>query len=283
MKIFNLKLIAAIFSIVFLLTLCISINPSLAKSDSTWKEIKKRNSVRMGVIQSEPWFYKDPKTQEWSGFCVKIGKAIADAMGVKLVPVETTWGNAIAALHANQIDVMFALDATPKRAVAIDFVETPLIYYALSTYVKKGIQAKTWSDLNNSNVKLAVTMGTSFDREASALLPQATIGRYPSNDETVASFQSGRANAFCMWQPALIMYSRKVGGGNVIIPSDPIRYGTTSAGVRREADKTWRDYLNVCIAFYYNTGRIQSWWDETLKTKGIDPALMPPVMKELWK
>jgi polar amino acid transport system substrate-binding protein len=104
---------------------------------STWDAIKKRGSIRLGVIPSEPWYYKDPSSNEWSGLGVALGKQIADEMGVKLDMVETTWGNAVAALQANQIDVLFVLDATPKRALAIDFIFSPLLYYALSVLVKE--------------------------------------------------------------------------------------------------------------------------------------------------
>ena len=40
---------------------------------------------------------------------------MAKELGVKFDPVEVTWGTSIAALQANKIDVMFVLDATPKR------------------------------------------------------------------------------------------------------------------------------------------------------------------------
>jgi len=46
---------------------------------------------------------------------------------VELETVEVTWGTAVSALQANQIDIMFVLDATPERALAIDFPSQPLL------------------------------------------------------------------------------------------------------------------------------------------------------------
>jgi polar amino acid transport system substrate-binding protein len=259
------------------------IPPSLSWGEdlSTWDAIKKRGSIRLGVIPSEPWYYKDPSSNEWSGLGVALGKEIANEMGVKLDMVETTWGNAVAALQANQIDVLFVLDATPKRALAIDFIFTPLLYYALSVLVKEDMNVVKWADLNDSKFTVATTMGTSFDRMATALLPKANINRYPSNDETVASFQSGRSDACVMFHPALTMYQRKVGSGKIVLPQ-PIQYSASSAGVRREPDKTWRDFLNIAIAYYYNTGKTEELYEEFLKFRGIDPKKSPPIIREMW-
>ena len=90
-----------------------------AQDLSTWDAIKERGSIRVGVTQAPPWFSKDPASGEWAGLGSALGKAMAGELGVEFEPVEVTWGTAVAALQADKIDVMFVLDATPKRAVAI--------------------------------------------------------------------------------------------------------------------------------------------------------------------
>jgi hypothetical protein len=52
----------------------------------------------------------------WRGFSVNCAKELADALGAELQMVDTTYGNAIAGLQANQFDLIFALDGTVKRA-----------------------------------------------------------------------------------------------------------------------------------------------------------------------
>ena len=65
--------------------------------------------------QAPPWFSKDPKTGQWSsGLGVSMGKAMAAALGAKIETVEVSWGNAIAALQSDKIDIMFMLDATAR-------------------------------------------------------------------------------------------------------------------------------------------------------------------------
>ena len=102
-----------------------------AQENATWDAIQERDSIRLGVAPSDPWYFKDPMTNGWDGLGVRLGEALADDLGVELELIETTYGNAASALQADRIDVMFVLDATPERAESIDFLDAPLFYYSL--------------------------------------------------------------------------------------------------------------------------------------------------------
>src|SRR5499426_449701 len=116
-------------------------------AQSTAQQIKQRGELRIGVTPGEPWFFKDPATGQWSGIGYSMGQQVAKDLGVKLVPVETTWGNAVAAVQANQIDVMFVLDPTDERKKAIDFPDNPFFWYAQGVLLKDGMKVKSWADL----------------------------------------------------------------------------------------------------------------------------------------
>ena len=254
--------------------------PAAAQDRSTWQAIKARGSIRVGATQAEPWYFKDPRTGEWGGFSILVAQELARTMNVKLEVVETTWGNAVAALQANQIDLMFVLDATPERALAVDFIMTPLLYYALAVLHKEDLKVERWEDLNRQGVRIATPLGTSMDRFVTQRLPKATIVRLPNNDEVVAAFQSGRADVACLFHPPLIALQRKVGMGKITLPR-PVRASASSVAVRREADTTWRDYLTHAIGYWYSTGQLQEWYEQFLRSRGIDPSTVPPIMREL--
>jgi len=248
---------------------------------STWQQIKDKGELRIGAAPSDPWYAKDQRTGEWSGIGWAAGAAIAKEMNVKAVAVETTWGNAVAGLQANQFDVMFVLDATPQRALAADFPVQPFFYYAQGVLVRDGLDASRWDNLNKPEVRIGVTLGTSPDRDVTRRLPNATIERFPSNDETTAAFQSGRVDLISFFHPALVMQQRRVRKGKVVLP-EPFRASTTSAGVRREADKTWRDWLGLTLDFYYHTGQTQRFYEDFLASRQIDPKSAPAIQRELW-
>src|SRR5438034_55309 len=253
-----------------------------SSAQSTAQQIKQRGELRIGVTPGEPWFYKDPATEQWSGIGYRMGQQVAKDLGVKLVPVETTWGNAVAAIQANQIDVMFVLDATDERKKAVDFPDAPFFWYAEGVLVRDGLQAKTWTDLDRENMKIAVTLGTAPDRDLTNRLTKAKIERFQNMDEAIAAFYSGRVDGAAFYHPALVMQQARVKKGQVVIPQ-PVVALATSAGIRREDDKTFRDFLDKEFDKYYKSGETQKFYEEFLAFRNIDPKKAPPIIKEQWK
>ena len=150
--------------------------PFAARAEGTLDEVKKRGVLRVGVIQAPPWYSKDPKTGQWaSGLGIEMGKAMAQKLGVKFEPVEVTWGNAIAALQGDKIDLMFMLDARAERKQAANFPETPLLWYSLAVLARDDLDAKTWEDLNKQGVRIAVPQASTMDRWATQHTPKADI------------------------------------------------------------------------------------------------------------
>ncbi|MCC7283175.1 MAG: transporter substrate-binding domain-containing protein [Acetobacteraceae bacterium] len=258
-----------------------AVRPAAAQAGGTWDQIRSRGELRIGAAPSEPWFAKDQRSGEWSGIGWAVGIEIAREMNVKPVAVETTWANAIAGLQANQFDVMFVLDATPQRALAVDFPVQPMFFYAQGVLVRDGLDASTWDKLDRPEVRIGATLGTSPERDISQRLTHAKIERFPNNDETTAAFAAGRVDAIAFFHPALVMQQRRVRRGTVVLPR-PFRGSSTSAGVRREADKTWRDYLGLCLAYLYTTGVTQKLYEAYLVSRQIDPKTAPAIMQELW-
>jgi polar amino acid transport system substrate-binding protein len=252
-----------------------------AEPASTWERIRSTGELRIGVTSGEPWFFKDAASGEWRGIGHAAGKQIAADMGVKLVTVETTWGNAVAALQAGQFDVMFVLDATPQRGLAVDFPIQPFFYYAQGVLVQDGMNIKTWADLDKPEITVGVTLGTAPDRDVTARLKRAKIERFTTNDQSILAFQAKHVQAVSLYHPALVLQRKRVNMGRVVLP-EPVRASTTSAGIRREADKTWRDFLGLALDYYYVTGMTQGFYDDFLRSRDIDPATAPAVMKELW-
>jgi len=255
--------------------LCLALTTSvLAQATNTYDAIQERGSIRLGVASSDPWYFKDPLSNEWDGLGVRLGQALADDLGVELETVETTYGNAAAALQADRIDIMFVLDATPERAEVADFIDAPLFTYSLAVLHDEELDASTWEGLNSPDINVGVVLGTSIDRTITAALPNANISRYPSNDEAVASFQSGRSDVVAMFAPALTMLQQRVGVGVIPLP-EPVEPVPTSAGFRSEDDSQWRDFLNETLQEYNQSGKTQELYQAYLESRGIDPSTVP--------
>ncbi len=256
--------------------------PILAQdAASTLDRIRSTKKLRIGVTSAEPWFFKDPMSGTWSGVGISLGKQLAADLGVELVPVETTWANAIAALQADQIDTMFVLDPTEERRKAIDFPEAPLFYYAPGALVRDASGIKAWSDLNKPETRIGVTLGTSIDRLVTETLKTANISRFSNNDEAIAAFAARRVDVVAQFHPALVVQYARLRLGKVILP-EPVAPVATSAGVRKEPNPAFRDWLSEKFDAYYKAGKPQAFFAEYLKTKGIDASTIPGLVKEQW-
>jgi polar amino acid transport system substrate-binding protein len=255
--------------------------PPLAHA-GTLEETKKRGTFRVGVTQAPPWFSKDPKTGQWSsGLGISMGKAMADALGAKLETVEVSWGNAIAALQSDKIDIMFMLDATPERKQAVDFPESPLLYYSLAVLARDDLPAKTWEDLNKPGVRIAVPQASSMDRFVSEHAAKADLQRFPDNAAAIAAFQSGRVDAVCLFHPPLLAARQRLGKGKIVVPT-PAQSQASSAAIRKN-DTEFVAWVDKELAAFYKSGQTQKWYEAALSDFGLDPALAPPVMKEMIK
>ena len=251
-----------------------------AQAGGTLEQIKQRGSLRVGVTQAPPWYSKDLKNGEWSsGVGVSMGKAMATALGARFEPVEVTWGTAIAALQGGKIDIMYMMDATPERAQAVDFPATPLLYYSLAVLAKDDLPVKTWADLNQQNVRIAVPQASSMDKFLTENVAKATIQRFPGNAEAIAAFQAGRADAVCLFHPPLLAARQRLGIGKIVVPT-PAQSQASSAAVRKD-DKAFLAFVDKSLAEYYKSGQTQKWYEEFLVGFGLDPKASPPVMKEM--
>lgn len=275
------KLLVPVIAIIAMAAATLLPAGSATAQESTWDTIQSRGTLRVGVTQAPPWYFKNPVGNEWTGLGASMGKAMAEELGVEFEPVEVTWGTAVPALQSDKIDLMFVLDATPARAMAVDFPSHPMLYYALAVLADDELEAASWSDLNKPEVKIAVTQGTSMDAYVTGQLTEAEILRFPTNGEAVAAFQSRRVNAVSLFHPPLIAMRKQIGRGQIILP-DPIRQSTSSVGVRREEDKTFRDWVNTAISYYYETGQTQAWYEEFLTDFGVDPSSVPAIRREDW-
>lgn len=257
----------------------IATRASAQDGGSSWGGINARGAIRLGVTPSEPWYAKDLATGAWHGFGVSLAERIGHDIGRKVEFVETTWATAPAGLQAGQFDVMFVLDPTPARATSIDFPFAPVLYYALGYMSREDFGRKTWHELDTPDMTIAVPTGTAMERWISANMHKAKITRLATIDQTILEYQSGRARLLVLYHPALLAYRIRIGTGHVVVPQ-PAVTAVAGAGVRREPDKTWRDFMTTVLTYYYENGTTAALYRAYIASKGIDPASVPGITKE---
>ena len=162
---------------------------------STWEVITGTKKLRLGAAISEPFAFKDLEGSDkpgavkvgnsvWRGVSINCAKELADALGAEMEVVETTYGNAVIGLQSDKFDLIFALDGTVKRAVAVDFVPQPLFMYGTAVLARTGADIATWQAINDKKLKIGVPVGTTMESEITRRAPAAELHPIPRTSTT---------------------------------------------------------------------------------------------------
>src|ERR1700752_5389147 len=243
-----------------------------AAADNTLDRIRAAKVMRIAVLPGElPYFNKDLASGTWSGMCIEMANDIAKLLDVKLEYTESTYGNSILDLQANKIDVGFALNPTPQRALVVDFTN-PVFPHPFGAMLRKGLEAKTWADVNKPEVKIAVDVGSANEAVARRFAPNATITSLKSRDEVMLQMASGRVdcvvNALVLGLTAI---AKNPNLGTYKILQSPSVAIPSSMAVRRESNKHWRDFLSVWVDYNRGIGQMREWFVKGLALSGVKP------------
>ena len=247
-----------------------------AQADNTLDRIRADKVLRIAVLPGElPYFNKDLASGTWSGMCIEMANDIAKLLDVKLEYTESTYGNSILDLQSNKIDLGFALDPTPQRALVVDFCGA-VFHHPFGAMLKKGLEAKTWADINKPDVRIAVDVGSANEAVARRFAPNATIKSLKSRDEVMLEMSSGRVdcvvNALVLGLTAI---AKNPNLGSYKILQTPSVAIPSSMAVRRESDKRWRDFLSVWVDYNRGIGQMREWFVKGLALSGVKPEDVP--------
>jgi polar amino acid transport system substrate-binding protein len=238
-------------------------SPALADSapgGATMERIKRTGVLRIGVIVGqEPYFHKDLASGQWSGACIEMANDIASKFSAKVETVETTWGNQILDLQGDKIDLAFAVNPTPERALVIDF-STPILVHSFTVITKKGFaKPQTWEEINKPEVKIAVDLGSTHELIARRYCPKANILGFKNRDEAILAVATGRAD--CNVSLAVLSVStlkKNPNLGELAIPK-PLLTLPTNIGIRAETDRRYKDFLSAWADYSRSLGSTRDW------------------------
>jgi polar amino acid transport system substrate-binding protein len=245
-------------------------------AENTLDRVRAAKVLRIAVLPGElPYFNKDLASGNWSGMCLEMANDIAKLLDVKLEYIESTYGNSILDLQSGKIDVGFALNPTPQRALVVDFCGA-VFHHPFGAMLKKGLEARTWADINKPSVNIAVDVGSANETVARRFAPNATIKSLKSRDEVMLEMSSGRVdcvvNALVLGLTAI---AKNPNLGTYKILQTPSVAIPSSMAVRREGDKRWRDFLAVWVEYNRGIGQMREWFTKGLSLAGVKPEDVP--------
>ena len=248
-------------------------------NESTFDRIRRTKTLRIAALPGElPYFQKDLASGEWSGACIEMAKDIAKVFDAQLAYVESTYGNSVLDLQSNKVDLAFALNPTPQRALSIGFTH-PMIVHPFGCVARKGLDPNTWDDLNKPECESCMISARCTRQRPSAIAPKAQLTGYKTRDDCTLALQSGRADAHIL---AAILGLSAI-GRNPALGTYHLLTGPTVAlpsclGIQREPDPRFADVVNAWIDFNRGTGQIREWLLEGLAKFGVTREQIPSTL-----
>jgi polar amino acid transport system substrate-binding protein len=250
--------------------------PAPSQPEWTIDRIRRAKVLRIAALPGEaPYFNKDIATGGWSGMCSEMAKDIAGVFDAKVEFLESTYGNSVLDLQANKIDLAFSLNPTPKRALVIDFTHA-FYLHGFGMVGAKGFQASNWSELNKPEVRIAVDIGSVHEIAARRFAPSATIIGLKARDDCILAVLSGRADCVILAVDlGLTAVKKNPALGEFQMLHQPRVQLPTCMGVRMEADKRWRDFLDAWVDYNRGIQQIREWLYAGLAINGVKPEEVP--------
>jgi polar amino acid transport system substrate-binding protein len=245
-------------------------------AESTIDRIRRTGVLRIAALPGEmPFFHKDLATGEWSGVAIDMAKSIATPFNARLEYVESTYANSVLDLQANKVDLAFALNPTPQRALAIGFTHA---YYMhpFGFVARRGFAARTWDDLNRPEVRVVSLIGSLTDVLLARYAPKAQVLGAKQGDDAVLLMQAGRADCimYALIQ-ALSVSARAPMLEEVTLLQAPSVALPSAMGVQMEPDRRWRDYLNSWADYNTGTRQVGAWMRQSLLAMGVKAESIP--------
>lgn len=229
-------------------------------NESTFERVTRTKILRIAALPGEaPYFFKDIATGEWSGSAIDMAKSIAAIWDAKLEYLESTYGNSVLDLQANKVDLAFALNPTPQRALSIGFTE-PMIIHPFGCIAKKGFNPTSWADINKPEIRVVVDLGSLHEVTARRFAPKSQITAFKTRDEAILALQAGRADVDILAAMlGITALAKNPGLGTYRILNTPVIALPSCLGLRREPDTRFKEVINAWLAMNRGTGQIREW------------------------
>lgn len=257
----------------FLACLALVLALPVAAPARSLDEIIKSGTLRVGVNPNFPPMSSYGKSNALEGFDVDVGRAVAQALGVKAEFVTTETQQRVPFLVSNRIDIALgALTRTPQRAKLISFT-VPLHSEAMGVITTDKVAAKSWQELNKKEITLVNMRGNLSVDVLKGKLPNPKVLLVDGNADTIRAIAQGRADALVENVDFFLSFLKNYPNVKWRVLKDPLFVAYCGIGVSK-GNEGLRDFLNVLLYDLHSSGMINDTWK---KWYGAPMAVPVPV------
>lgn len=232
-------------------------------------DLASSGKLRIGIGLVPTFATKDPDTGELRGIAIELGGALAERLGVELVPVTyPSPANLPEALAAGAFDIAF-LGKDPAREVVMDF-SIPYLQVDSTFLVAPGLDHRSVADLDRPGVRVAATRNSIEDFALTRSLKAAEILRVDSSLVGLAALTSGEVAAVAVPRPVAIVFSDRVPGSHVL--EDRYAVALHALAVPKGRSGQLLEYINGFMTDSKRSGFVE----QAMKRVGLRGAKVAP-------
>ncbi len=228
----KLKLIA-----IGLLLAAIAASGVASAADNQVQRIRDRGVLKVCHAEAYPWGVKDPETNQWKGSDIEAAKSLAEAMGVEIEHVDSTWGTLIPSLEAEKCDIVMApMFRTAERAIRILFSE-PSGFETKAIAVGSNAGVSSYNELDQAGKVVVVVSGSADESFANRFFKNAEVKALVTDKVStlLVDVASGRADAMLSDTATAkkLIAENESAGVSILEPKSPLDPQGYSYGVRK--------------------------------------------------
>ena len=222
---------------------------------STLDDIVQSGVLKVGTTGDFPgWSFKNPVTDEYEGFDIDVANKLAESMGVKIEFVATDWKNLVSGVVSSKYHMTSSASITAQRAITAGYSDS---YYGTGTVAmtlqKNSDSIDSWEKINDSNIKVAVTLGTVFEGEAKKSFPDSKLVAVEAPAREYQEVLSGRADVSLTSKVDALKLVNLYPELSIVNLNEP-KNAKLFAILLPRGDQEWINYINHWIADQKNKG-----------------------------
>ena len=227
--------------------------------ESRLNQIIQKKEIRVGTSGDyQPFFYFNPRTNQYEGMDISLAQKLSEALGVSVTFVRFKWPELTADLLADKFDIaMGGIGRNLARGRVLAYTNSYMTF-GTCPLVRKGDESK-YPDLpsiDRPGVKVILNQGGINDRYFSGLLKQATILRHNKNEEIALKVKDGTADVWVTDNVEALFWAKQFPELMAVNPQKTFTVGTKGFMIR-QGDQIFLNWLNLWLDQLFLEGEIQ--------------------------
>ncbi|WP_282153088.1 transporter substrate-binding domain-containing protein [Ruegeria atlantica] len=219
-----------------------------ANAQSALNDILNNGVLKVGTTGDwNPMSVRDPATNAYKGYDIDVMTQLAEDLGVELEFVATDWKTLVNGVVAGNYHITGSASISPPRLKAAGYSNS---YISVEIYPftteEQAEKFSDWDSINNGEVKVATTLGTTFEKSVREWFPDADIKVVEAPARGFQEVLAGRADVFI---------TSNIEGSTLLekfpnlrqIEVTEARAPTPIAMLMPQSDQVWINYVNSWI------------------------------------